>query len=109
MKNPVYAWYENIIGMAALAMLVRDCLRDYSGLQLSGSICYVDKCNSLHVYERDYDDFKRTLSTLKKRNGIVDEWNSTDSKSIAMFGRKELFSAVNEAKRSIFDPVFRRQ
>lgn len=105
----VYAWYENIVGMTGLAMLVRDCLRDYSGLQLSDSICYVDKCNSLHVYERDYEDFKRTLSTLKQRKGTVDAWDSTDPKSVAVFQRKELFSAVNEAKKNIFDPMFKKQ
>jgi thymidylate synthase len=105
----VYAWYENIIAMAGLAMLVRDCLRDYAGLRVSDGISYVDKCNSLHVYERDHDDFERTLSTLKRRNGAVDAWNSTDSKSVAMFEGKNLFSAVNEAKKSIFDPVFKRE
>ena len=105
----VYAWYENIIGMAGLAMLVRDCLRDYSGLELSDEIRYVDKCNSLHVYERDYDDFERTLSTIRQRNGNVDAWNSTDSKSISIFGGKALFSSVKEAKQSIFDPVFEKR
>ena len=102
----VYAWYENIVGMAGLAMLVRDCLRDYYRLQLADSICYVDKCNSLHVYERDYDDFMRTLSTIKKRNGIVATLNSTDSKVGAIFEGRKLFSAVTEAKRTMFDPVF---
>jgi len=102
----VYAWYENIIGMAGLAMLVRDCLRDYSALELSESIGYVDKCNSLHVYERDYEDFKRTLSTLKQEKGTA--WNSTDPKSLAMFQRRELFLAVKEAKRDVFDPVFKK-
>ncbi len=105
----VYAWYENIIGMAALALLVRDCLRDYSSLRLHDVICYVDKCNSLHVYERDYNDFERTLSALRQRKGIVDAWNSTDSKSVALFAGRELFSAVKEAKKRIFDPVFKRQ
>jgi thymidylate synthase len=105
----VYAWYENVIGMAGLAILVRDCLRDYSGLELSDGIRYVDKCNSLHVYERDYDDFERTLSTIKERKAVVDTWNSTDSKSISLFGGKALFSAVNEAKRSVLDPVFKKQ
>ena len=105
----VYAWYENIIGMAGLAMLVRDCLRDYSGLELSDEIRYVDKCNSLHVYERDYDDFERTRSTIIQRAGAVDAWNSMDSKLISMFGGKPLFSAVNEAKKRIFDPIFKKQ
>jgi thymidylate synthase len=105
----VYAWYENVIGMTALAMLVRDCLRDYSDLQLNDGISYVDKCNSLHVYERDYDDFKRTLSTLKQRKGIVDAWDSTDPKCVAILGRKELFSDVNEAKKIILDPIFKKQ
>jgi thymidylate synthase len=105
----VYAWYENIIGMAGLALLVRDCLRDYSGLQLSDAIRYVDKCNSLHVYEKDYDDFERTLSTIRQRKAVVDAWNSTDPKSISMFGGKTLFSAANEAKKNIFDPVFKKQ
>ena len=104
----VYAWYENIIGMAGLAMLVRDCLRDYSGLELSDSISYVDKCNSLHVYERDYDDFKRTLTTIKQRKGNVDAWDSTDPKSLGLFEGKGLFSAVKEAKKSTFDPIFKR-
>jgi len=102
----VYAWYENIIGMTALAMLVRDCLRDYSGIQLSDQIAYLDKCNSLHVYERDYDDFKRTLSKLKQDEGTA--WASTDPKSVAMFQRRELFSAVKETKESIFDPLFKK-
>jgi thymidylate synthase len=102
----VYAWYENIIGMTALAMLVRDCLREYSGIQLSDEIAYLDKCNSLHVYERDYDDFKRTLSKLKQDEGTA--WVSTDPKSVAMFQRRELFSAVKVAKESIFDPVFKK-
>ena len=105
----VYAWYENIVGMASLAMLVRDCVRDYSALQLSDSIRYVEKCNSLHVYEKDYADFERTLATIRQRNGLVDAWDSTDSKSLAMFGGKELFSAVKETKKSIFDPVFKKQ
>jgi len=105
----VYAWYENIIGMAALAMLVRDCLRDYSALELSDQIPYVDKCNSLHVYERDYEDFERTRSTIKQRKGAVDAWDSADTKSISRFGGKTLFSAVDEAKKSIFDPVFKKQ
>ena len=105
----VYAWYENIIGMASLAMLVRDCVRDYSGLQLSDDIRYVDKCNSLHVYEKDYADFERTFATIKQRKGTVDAWNSTDPKSLAMLGAKELFSAVKETKKTIFDPVFKKQ
>jgi thymidylate synthase len=105
----VYAWYENVIGMAGLAMLVRDCLRDYSDLQLSDEIRYVDKCNSLHVYERDYDDFERTLSTIRQRKSVVDAWDSTDSRSVSMFGGKALFWAVNEAKKSVFDPVFKKQ
>ena len=105
----VYAWYENIIGMAGLGMLVRDCLRDYSGLELSDEIRYVDKCNSLHVYERDHDDFERTRSTIAQRKGVVDAWDSTDSKLISMFGGKTLFWAVNEAKKSIFDPVFKKE
>jgi len=90
-------------------MLVRDCVRDYSGLQLSDDIRYVDKCNSLHVYEKDYADFERTLATIKQRKGTVDAWNSTDPKSLAMFGAKELFSAVKETKKTIFDPVFKKQ
>jgi hypothetical protein len=90
-------------------MLVRDCLGDYSGLELSDEIRYVDKCNSLHVYERDYDDFERTRSTIIQRKAVVDAWNSTDPKSISMFGGKALFWAVNEAKRGIFDPVFKKQ
>ena len=105
----VYAWYENIIGMAGLAMLVRDCLRDYSGLELSDEIRYVDKCNSLHVYERDFADFERTLSTIRQRKGVVDAWNSTDPQMISMLKGKTLFSAVNEAKKTIFDPVFKKQ
>ena len=104
----VYAWYENIIGMAGLAMLVRDCLRDYAGLELSDEIRYVDKCNSLHVYERDYSDFERTLSTIRQRKGVVDAWNSTDPRMISMLGGKRLFSAVDEAKKNIFDPVFKK-
>jgi hypothetical protein len=92
-----------------LAMLVRDCDRDYSGLQLSDGIRYVDKCNSLHVYEKDYGDFERTLATIRQRKGTVDAWDSTDSKSLAMFGAKELFSAVKETKKSIFDPVFKKK
>jgi thymidylate synthase len=102
----VYAWFENVIGMAGLATLVRDCLRDYSGLQLSDRIAYVDKCNSLHVYERDYDDFKRTLSKLKQEQGTA--WDSTDPKSLAMFQGRELFWAVREAKKSVLDPVFKK-
>ena len=105
----VYAWYENIIGMAALGMLVRDCLRDYSDLKLSDEIRYVDKCNSLHVYEKDYDDFERTRSRIRQRRGAVNAWDSTDSKSISMFRGRALFSAVNEAKKSIFDPVFKKE
>jgi len=105
----VYAWYENIVGMASLAMLVRDCVRDYSGLKLSDGICYVDKCNSLHVYEKDYADFERTLGTIRQRKGILDAWDSGDPKSLAMFGGRVLFSAVKEAKKSIFDPVFKKQ
>jgi len=105
----VYAWYENIIGMAGLAMLVRNCIRDYSNLELSDEISYVDKCNSLHVYERDHDDFERTLSTIRQRKAEVDAWNSTDPKLLSMFGGKTLFSAVNEAKREVFDPIFKKQ
>jgi hypothetical protein len=73
---------------------------------LSDGIAYVDKCNSLHVYERDYDDFKRTLSKLKQEQGTA--WDSTDPKSLAMFQRRELFWAVKEAKKSVLDPVFKR-
>jgi thymidylate synthase len=105
----VYAWYENIIGMSGLAMLVRDCLRDYSGLELSDAISYVDKCNSLHVYERDYDDFERTLTTIRQRKSFADAWNSTDSKLVSMFGGRKLFWAVDEAKKAVFDPVFKKQ
>jgi thymidylate synthase len=105
----VYAWYENIFGMAGLGMLVRDCLRDYCGIELADSIHYVDKCNSLHVYERDFEDFNRTLSTLKQRKGKVDAWSSTDPRSITMFENRELFSAVNEAKRTVFDPTFKKK
>lgn len=105
----VYAWYENIVGMAGLAMLVRDCLRDYFGLQLTDGISYVDKCNSLHVYERDYDDFMRTLSTIKKRMGTVGMLNSTDTKVGTIFEGRKLFGAVTEAKRSVFDLLFKKQ
>jgi len=105
----VYAWYENVIGMAGLAMLVRDCLKAYAGLELSDQIRYVDKCNSLHVYERDYHDFERTLSTIRQRRAVVEAWASTDSRSISMFGGKTLFAAVDETRRSVFDPVFKKQ
>ena len=104
----VYAWYENIIGMAGLATLVRDCLRDYAGLQLSDSIRYVDKCNSLHVYERDHRNFEQTMLTFKQREGKVNAMNSTDPKSLTIFGGKQLFHAVSETKRIVFDPLFKR-
>jgi len=103
----VFAWYENIIGMAGLAKLVRDCLRDYAGIKLLDHIRYVDKCNSLHVYEKDYGTFERTMSTLRQRAGKANALNSTDSKAMAMFDGKELFHAVNRAKKEVFDPVFK--
>lgn len=102
----VYAWFENIIGMAGLAILVRDCLRDYSDVQLCDGVAYVDKCNSLHVYERDYDDFKRTLSKLKSEEATA--WDSTDPKSLVLFQRRELFWAVKETKKSVLDSVFKK-
>ena len=104
----VYAWYENIIGMTAIAMLVRDCLIDYFGLQLSDGIRYKDKCNSLHVYEKSYKDFEKALSTIKKGKGKVQAWNSTDPKTKVLFEGKDLFWAVDEAKRTIFDPIFKK-
>jgi len=104
----VFAWYENIIGMAGLAKLVRDCLRDYAGLELLDGIRYVDRCNSLHVYEKDYGTFERTLLTLRQNAGKANALSSTDSKAMTIFGGKDLFRAVNITKKEVFDPVFKR-
>jgi thymidylate synthase len=99
------AWYENIIGMAAISLLVRECLKDYFSMDLSNDVFYVDRCNSLHVYEKRYDEFKKDVEVFKKRE--PKNWNSKDPYLIKMWGGRELFSPVQELKARDFDPIFK--
>lgn len=101
----LFAWYENIVGMAGIGLLVRECLRDYFGLEISDEIFYVDRCNSLHVYGKDYNFFKKNLTPILTKGTWA--WNSRDPTVLGMWEGKELFSPVTEAKKTVFDPIFK--
>ena len=104
-----FAWFENVIGMAGIAVLVRDCLRDYAGLQLEDGIHYVDKCNSLHVYEDAFEHFTNTLATIMNREGKDLAIDSESKKSMVLFKGRKIFSSVEEAKKKIYDPLFKKK
>jgi thymidylate synthase len=100
------AWYENVIGMVGIGLLVGESLKDYFGLNLKDKLFYVDRCNSLHVYENRYKEFKKDADTFKRREPR--NWNSKDSFLIKMW-EGELFSPVYEFKNQILDPVFKNR
>lgn len=98
------AWYENVMGIAAIGLLVIECLNDYFHMNLPRSIIYRDSCNSLHVYEQKYNEFKKDVETLKNRR--PKRFSTTDPYVKAKAG--DIFSAVYEAKRLYFDPTFKQ-
>ena len=98
-----YAWDENVAGMLGIGKLVIDCLNDYSGLSIS-RLYYVDKCDSLHVYEHEKEDYERQVKILQKRQALL---NSTDPLPRRLWKGRDLFEAVGIAKETIFDPIFK--
>jgi thymidylate synthase len=104
------AWGENVFGMMGIAVLVKDCLEDYFGMKLSPTIAYVDKCNSLHVYENRFREWESIPKTIKLKDGRVTAFDTTDPNFVEKyFGGKELFWAAKEAKKTVYDPVFQRE
>lgn len=103
-RDLTYAWDVNVIGMIGLGKLVMDCLNDYYGLDLR-KLEYVDRCDSLHVYEGTKKDFMRRLNALKKR-GEKTLLFSTSPFLKKLWKGKSLFEDVDRAKRRI-DPIFR--
>lgn len=105
-RDLVFAFSENVAGMMGIGKLVRDCLNDYYNLKIR-RINYVDRCDSLHVYEKDAREFERIVSALRKKREDESLLESTSSILKNLWKGKEIFDGVEKAKKEIFDPIFR--
>jgi len=105
-RDLVFAFSENGAGMMGIGKLVRDCLNDYYNLKIT-RINYVDRCDSLHVYEKDAREFERIVNALRKKREDESLLESTSSILKNLWKGKEIFDGVEKAKKEIFDPIFR--
>lgn len=102
-RDLTYAYDQNVIGMLGIGYLVILCLNDYYDLGLK-RLYYVDRCDSLHVYEKDRNYFERNVN-LVRETGRKCLLKSTDRMTRSLL-QKDLFEVVETAKKKIFDPIF---
>lgn len=106
-RDLFYAFDENVIGMLAIGLLVKECLNDYFNLNLK-NLRYVDTCDSLHVYTRSEKEYKQAVNALKCRGERESTVSSSDKRILNLFSKKNLFEPVYKVKESIFDPIFKK-
>jgi len=105
-RDLFFAFSENIAGMVGIGKLMLDCLNDYYRLDIK-RINYVDRCDSLHVYEKDAKEFENTVKLLRRKSENELLLDSKDPFLKRLWKGKEIFEGVERAKREIFDLIFK--